>query len=198
MIEYSQEQLRELYQNLPKELQDALYSQENAKKINEICKKNNITDEKAVFDVAKITGYVLFGLLSPDNLETLFENDLKIEKNASEIVASEITKHVFMPIKNILEPLYKTELKFNAGMETSLPNKDNSPSPSSNMIQPQSQPIKKPVLQKEEAQNKTPNQNPKEAGAPAQTETPKEKPAEKVIEPQVEKKPDPYKEPLEE
>jgi hypothetical protein len=112
MLEYSQEQLRDLYNSLPKELQDALYSEKNAENLDKICRQNNVSDEDVIFDVAKIVGYVLFGLMPPGELSFMIEKELKIEKPDAIKIGSEISRYVFFPLKKILEPLYGIEMKF--------------------------------------------------------------------------------------
>lgn len=113
MLEYSKDQLRELYSSLPKKLQDALFSEQNGKNIKEICEKNNVSDNDKIWDVNKYVGYVLFGLLPPDNLSKALREELSIKKEDAEKISEQISRFVFFPLKEILEPLYgiKMELK---------------------------------------------------------------------------------------
>ncbi len=110
MLDYPKEQLRQLYKNLPKDLQEAGFSKENAKNIHEICTKNGITDEGVIFDVAKNTGYVFLGLLPPNEFSYILEKDLELEKSKAELIASEITRFVFLPVRSSLEALYKMKI----------------------------------------------------------------------------------------
>jgi len=111
MPNYSKEQLWELYKNLPKDLQKAASSEENARNIHEICTKAGVTDEDAIFDVAKNTGYVFLGLLPPSEFSYILGKELELEKNKAELVASEITRFVFLPVRKSLEALYKMEIR---------------------------------------------------------------------------------------
>jgi len=111
MPDYPKEQLRELYNNLPEDLQKAAFSKEVAQNIYEICHKNEITNEDTLFDISKNIGYVFLGLLPPNELSVVLEKDLKIEKNKASQVASEIARFVFLPVKKSLEALYKIEIK---------------------------------------------------------------------------------------
>lgn len=112
MLEYSQDQLRELYSSLPQKLQDALYSEQNGKNIKEICEKNNISDNDKIWDINKYVGYVLFGLLPPDSLSNALREELSIKKENAEKISEQISRFVFLPLKDILEPLYGIEMKF--------------------------------------------------------------------------------------
>ncbi|MBZ9578160.1 hypothetical protein KJA13_04025 [Patescibacteria group bacterium] len=111
MPDYPKEQLWELYKNLPKDLQKAAFSKEVAANIQEICSKNEITDDDLIFDIAKNIGYVFLGLLPPNEFSDVLEKELKIEKSKAGQIASEITRFVFLPVKKSLEALYKIKIK---------------------------------------------------------------------------------------
>lgn len=111
MPDYPKEQLWELYKNLPKDLQKAAFSEENARNIQEICAKNGVTDDDLIFDVAKNIGYVFLGLLPPNEFPDVLEKELKIEKKKVGQITSEITRFVFLPVKKSLEALYNIEIK---------------------------------------------------------------------------------------
>lgn len=111
MPDYPKEQLWELYKNLPKDLQKAAFSEEVAANIQEICTKNEVTDDDLIFDIAKNIGYVFLGLLPPNEFSDVLKKELKIEKSKAEQIASEITRFVFLPVKKSLEALYKIKIK---------------------------------------------------------------------------------------
>lgn len=111
MPTYSKEQLQQLYKKLPKDLQEALFSQQNADNIQEICTKNGVKDEEKIYDVIENVGYVLLGLLPPSEFRQILEYELKIPPNSADLIAKGITRFVFLPLKRTLELLYKTEIK---------------------------------------------------------------------------------------
>jgi len=111
MPDYPQEQLWQLYKGLPKDLQEAGFSEKVAQNIHEICTKNGIRDEDIIFDVSKNVGYVFLGLLPPDEFSYILEKDLKIEKIKAELIAAEIIRFIFLPVRASLEALYKMEIK---------------------------------------------------------------------------------------
>ena len=111
MLQYPKEQLSELYESLPEKLQEALYSDQNGKSIKEICGEKSITDDNTLFEINKYVGYVLFGLLPPDNLSSSLEKELKIKKEDAEYIGNQISRLVFLPIKDVLEPLYGIKIK---------------------------------------------------------------------------------------
>lgn len=111
MPNYPKEQLRELYKDLPKDLQKATFSEEVAANIQEVCADNGITDDDVIFDITKNIGYVFLGLLPPNEFSEVLEKELKIEKKKAEQISSELTRFVFLPLKKSLEALYQIKIK---------------------------------------------------------------------------------------
>lgn len=94
MEEYSKEQLKELYEQLPENLKKAVFSTEIGERIRQISLENKVND---YLDIIKKVGYVFLGILSP--------NDFKKELNNPEIF-KRINDEVFSSLKSDLEPLY--------------------------------------------------------------------------------------------
>jgi len=110
MPNYPKEQLWDLYESLPKEIQEAVFSPENAETIYNICIRNDITDENKISEIAKNIGYVLLGLLKPDELQSVLEKEIKLKQATAKQVSLEITRFIFFPIKESLEKLYEIEI----------------------------------------------------------------------------------------
>lgn len=111
MLQYSKEQLWQLYEALPEELKSAVFSETNADNLYEICQKNEIKDNSAISEIAKKITYVFLGLLKPNELSDKISADLKIEKNRSDQIAAEINNYIFLPARKNLERLYGIEMK---------------------------------------------------------------------------------------
>ena len=112
--EYSKGQIWKLYEKLPEELREAIFSEETADSIWEICSRNGIEDER-VSEVARYTGRVLMGLLPPDELEETLKKELKLEKEVAKKISQEISRFILYPVKTSLEELYKIEIAPIAG-----------------------------------------------------------------------------------
>jgi len=111
MQEYPKEQLWELYENLPKELQRAIFSDKNADLIYEICFRNNVKDDDLIPKIAKAVNYVLLGLLPPNELMQVLEKELdNVSQKQLKQIILEINGFVFLPVKEILESLYNIEM----------------------------------------------------------------------------------------
>jgi len=111
MPDYPKDQLWELYENLPKELQGAIWAEKNADFIHDICFRNEVKEDKTISEIAKNITYILLGLLSPNELTQVLEKEVKIKKEQAKQIALEINRFVLLPIKDNLETLYKIEIK---------------------------------------------------------------------------------------
>ncbi|PIR72180.1 MAG: hypothetical protein COU42_02195 [Candidatus Nealsonbacteria bacterium CG10_big_fil_rev_8_21_14_0_10_36_24] len=111
MPDYPKDQLWELYENLPKELQEAIWAEKNADFISDICSRNGINEDKVISEIAKNITYILLGLLPPNELAQVLEKEVKIEKKQAKQIALEINRFILLPVKDSLEALYKIEIK---------------------------------------------------------------------------------------
>lgn len=106
--EYSREQLWKLYLKLPEELKEMANSPETSDTIEEICKKNEIEEKKE--EITKYIGYILFGLLPPNEFQEKLEKELNLDSEKAKKVSREIERFIFYPVKAALEELYKIEI----------------------------------------------------------------------------------------
>jgi len=107
--EYPKEQLWKLYEALPNDLKDAIFSEKTADVINDVCQRSGLEKETTL--VAKYTGYVLLGLLTPDEFQKALQEELQLKNGVAKKVALEISRFVFFPVKGSLEALYKIEIE---------------------------------------------------------------------------------------
>ena len=107
--EYTREELWKLYQKLPEELQEAIFSEETADHIGNTCERYDIKEE-TIPEIAKQVGNVLSGILPPAEFQTALEKDIGLEKDDAKKVAQEINRFIFYPVKASLEELYKIEI----------------------------------------------------------------------------------------
>lgn len=108
MPKISSEKFWDLYKDLPKELQDALFALETGDKIYDICEKNEVLDNLS--DVVEYVGQVLLGILPPEEFQKTLEKEAKLNPDIAKKVAREINRYVFFPLKSSLEALYKIEI----------------------------------------------------------------------------------------
>lgn len=125
MPDYPKEQLWELYEQLPEDLQKATFSEEIGQTIQDICNKNGVADNDLIFNITKNVGYVFLGLLAPNDFLKTLKTEMKIEKNKAEQIHSEVIKSVFSPVKKSLEDLYETKIE----VKEITPKKETKPNP---------------------------------------------------------------------
>jgi len=102
---YPQEQLQKLYTKLPKELQDAVFSEETAEVIGNACEQYGIEDER-VPKIAKYVGDVLMGFILPLEFEGAIRKNVELPEVLVKPIASEINRFVFFPVKKQLEQIH--------------------------------------------------------------------------------------------
>lgn len=142
--EYSLEETWKLYEKLPLELKEAIFSESTAEDIWNVCERNEIPGEK-ISEIARYTGRVLLGLLPPNEFQETLEKELKLETDVAKKISREIARYVFYPVKASLEELYKIEIT-PAGAR---PAQTTTPKSAPAVEKPEAKPGKK-ILEKEE------------------------------------------------
>jgi len=107
--QYPREQLWELYESLPDDLKKTLFSEKTAQTIDDICQRNNLEEKTPL--IAQQIGYVLLGLLPPDDFQKTLIEELELDNNTAKKVSLEVSRFVFFPVKSSLEMLYKTTIE---------------------------------------------------------------------------------------
>lgn len=102
---YTKEQLWKLFEKLPSELQEAIFSEENSEHIGTICERYGVKEEQ-VSEVAKYVGRVLIGLLPPEDFPSTLVKEVGIKNDTAKQIAHEINRFVFAPVKELLAQIY--------------------------------------------------------------------------------------------
>ncbi len=105
MPAYTPEQLEQIFQKLPDELQEAIFSVETADAVYNACLSQDVTDESGN-RVAELTGQVLMGILLPEEFQKSLEKEGGIKKDAAMNIARDITRFVFFPVKESVRQLH--------------------------------------------------------------------------------------------
>ena len=115
--EYTQKQLEKAQEKLPEELLEALFSVETSDSLWETTKRHNLMDERGS-KISTYVGYVLMGLVLPQEFSLLLEKELKLSKKKASEVAREINRLIFYPVKPALEQLQRMEIEVTAKIVT--------------------------------------------------------------------------------
>ncbi|MBI4123089.1 MAG: hypothetical protein HY458_01855 [Parcubacteria group bacterium] len=105
MPQYTQEQFNQIFEKLPDELQEAIFSVETADAIYNARLSQGVTDERGN-RVAELTGQVLMGILLPEDFQKTLEKEVGLKKDAAANIARDITRFVFFPVKESLRQLH--------------------------------------------------------------------------------------------
>jgi len=108
--EYTKKELWDVYEKLPEDLQEAVFSPETAEHIRNGCKRSDVSEEK-IPEVAKFTGRVLMGLLTPEEFKKRLKEDVELNKEQVKTLYREINRFVFMPVRETLSALYGVEIE---------------------------------------------------------------------------------------
>lgn len=104
--EYTPEQLEQIFQKLPEELKEAIFSLETAKAIAAASEKHGIVDNR-LGSIGKYTGEVLMGLIAPVELQEALEKRVGLKTPVAQDILKDINRFVFFPVKAALEQLHE-------------------------------------------------------------------------------------------
>ncbi len=105
--QYTKDELWQIYEKLPDNLKEAVFSMETADAIWNICERNEIDE---VSELSKLVGYVLLGILPPSEFQKSLETELKLAPEVAKKVFQEIHRQIFYPVQTELSKLYPTEV----------------------------------------------------------------------------------------
>src|SRR3989338_1791471 len=115
---YTTEQLWKVYEKLPQELREAVFSEETADAIFNSCERNNGEEASRI---AYYVGLVLMGLILPQEFSGVLTAEVKLPKTLADAVARDINRLVFYPVKPALEQLHRMEIEVTAKIVTPKP-----------------------------------------------------------------------------
>lgn len=101
----TQEEVKEKYEKLPKDLQKALFSVDSSTAIREIGQKHKLMIDK-IGGLAEETGFVIFGMTHPKDFVSKIAARLKIDKQTAKKIAEDVNSRIFAPVRNSLKKLH--------------------------------------------------------------------------------------------
>lgn len=102
--QYNQDHLWKVFETLPEELKQAVFSAENADHTFSICERYGIEE---CSEVASLIGLVLMGVMLPRDLEGALMKDLELDDDTTHRVSQEINRFILYPVKQQIEQLHK-------------------------------------------------------------------------------------------
>jgi hypothetical protein len=104
MDELTRDKFWAIYNTLPDTLKDAIFSEDTAEAIFNICKLYEIDKNS---EVAKIIGKILMGLLPPEFLKDTLQEEIGISEDIAQKTALELEHFILNPVKKDLDVLYQ-------------------------------------------------------------------------------------------
>ncbi|MCR4330504.1 MAG: hypothetical protein NUV49_01325 [Patescibacteria group bacterium] len=107
-MENDKEQLLEQFKKLPKDLQDAITSNDIDVAMQEISKKSHLHIDQAG-ELADEVGLVLLGVVHPDDFLEDVVFRLKIDKKAAGEIVADVNEHVFKKVRESLMKVHRID-----------------------------------------------------------------------------------------
>ncbi len=105
MKTYTDQQIAQMYDNLPEDLKDAIFSVEMSSVVEKIGRENQLNIEQ-IGDLANETGMVMLGVTHPDEFITNLAERLGVEKEKARAIAHEINDQIFKPVRDSLRKIH--------------------------------------------------------------------------------------------
>ena len=103
MKNFTEEQIAQMYDNLPEDLKDAIFGLEMNEIVERIGRENQLNIEQ-IGDLANETGMVMLGVTHPNEFIGNLTERLEVDKEKARAIAGEINEQIF---KNVQESLRK-------------------------------------------------------------------------------------------
>ncbi len=113
MQTHSPQKIEEHYGKLPEILKDAMYSPDVASKMVAMGKKFGLSIEKIGL-MAEQTGYVVLGLVRPEEFIQALANALGESADKTSEIAKEINSQIFYPLREALKSAHQIEISESA------------------------------------------------------------------------------------
>lgn len=108
--EITKEKFWQIYNTLPEDLQDALFSEDIGETISYIFKRQGVKNDDAESFICDKTGDTFLGILPPEVFAQEIKKILNVSPEAADKVIGDINERIFYPLKDSLEKLYKVKM----------------------------------------------------------------------------------------
>lgn len=126
MKNFTEEQIAQMYDNLPEDLKDAIFGMEMNEIVERIGRENQLNIEQ-IGDLANETGMVMLGVTHPNEFIVNLAERLEVDKEKARAIAQEINEQIFKPVRDSLRKIHNMREE---GEEQSLSHHLEAPLPS--------------------------------------------------------------------
>lgn len=105
MKEYTDQQIAQMYNDLPEDLKEAIFSVEMSSVVEKIGKEYQLNIEQ-IGDLANETGMVMLGVTHPDEFISSLSERLEVDKEKSSSIAHKVNDQIFKPVRDSLRKIH--------------------------------------------------------------------------------------------
>lgn len=105
MKNFTEEQITQMYENLPEDLKDAIFGLEMNEIVEKIGRENHLNIEQ-IGDLANETGMVMLGVTHPNEFIANLAERLETDKEKVRAIAQEINEQIFKKVRDSLRKIH--------------------------------------------------------------------------------------------
>ena len=105
MKNFTEEQIAQMYDNLPEDLKDAIFGLEMNEIVEKIGRENQLNIEQ-IGELANETGMVMLGVTHPNEFIGNLTSRLEVDKEKARAIAQEINEQVFKKVRESLRKIH--------------------------------------------------------------------------------------------
>src|SRR3990167_5883199 len=105
MKNFTEEQIAQMYDNLPEDLKDAIFGLEMNEIVEKIGRENQLNIEQ-IGDLANETGMVMLGVTHPNEFIGNLTDRLEVDKEKARAIAQEINEQIFKKVRESLRKIH--------------------------------------------------------------------------------------------
>lgn len=104
-MDYTDEQIVKMYENLPDDLRTAIFSVDTGKVVENIGRKYNLTIDK-MGDLGNETGMVMLGVTHPKDFISNLAERLEVDKVKAKEIAEDVNVQIFRKVRESLKAIH--------------------------------------------------------------------------------------------
>lgn len=162
----TQNDIKQKFQELPQDLQDAIFSEDIAASIMAIGKKHHLPIDK-VGKLSSDTNYIILGINHPRNYISNLQQHLEVNQDEARSIAKEVNEQIFAPIRESLKKMHAVDEQ----ITKELPQTPPTPLPSDSALVAEATSAKKAALREGEAKERPPPSFPPDFPTKEETES---------------------------
>ncbi|KKT20812.1 MAG: hypothetical protein UW04_C0020G0003 [Parcubacteria group bacterium GW2011_GWB1_43_8] len=105
MKNFTEEQIAQMYDNLPEDLKDAIFGLEMNEIVEKIGRENQLNIEQ-IGDLANETGMVMLGVTHPNEFIGNLADRLEVDKEKARAIAQEINEQIFKKVRDSIRKIH--------------------------------------------------------------------------------------------